>query len=195
MTSRWSEAQREIGRYIVAFSVLLATMRWAIEVKLEGWSPRLSKLALGELTAAQITNAFFAICEEVADFDDEEAQVAKRLKNEVIDAISERNDFAHGDWWHYTGKEGLPGFRLRRTKPGRKAGAAVDTMRTPEALGETADHLEDLVDVVREFGQLCLGTHPLRETGGIDVRVRDIYRFRNRRVLRIGRHADTSVNP
>lgn len=189
--SRWWQAQYEIGRTVVAFSYLVYGMRREIETRLED-EPKLSSLALGEATASQIANAFFAICEDVADLDDEETQVAIRLKNEVNDAIRERNDFAHGDWFHQTGPEGVRGFRLQRTKPGRKAGPFVSEMRLPDDLEKVATDLEELTDYVAEFGQLCLSNHVLTWYWERDVRVRDIFRFRNRQVLRIGRYADRS---
>lgn len=45
--------------------------------------------AMGVAFAEQIANAFFAICERNAELDDEERQIAIRLKKEVKDAIAE----------------------------------------------------------------------------------------------------------
>ncbi|HET8813869.1 MAG TPA: hypothetical protein VFM51_02810 [Solirubrobacterales bacterium] len=92
-------------------------MRAGIEDRLRGEDPMIARLALGEAYAGQIASAFFAICErEAADLDEEEAQFAICLKNEVEAAITERNNIAHGDWslnW-----QDMSAARLRRTKPG-----------------------------------------------------------------------------
>lgn len=184
---RVDETHRAIGRYVVAFSYLLYEMREAIEYPLRGDDPVFAQLAMGEAYASQITNAFFAVCEHAADLDDEERQVAIRLKQEVNDAIKNRNDIAHGDW--KVRHVGLPGPRMFRTKPGRKAGWLVEKARPVEELDGLSEALEELAETVIEFALLCFGVHP--HAGEIDgeVRVRDVYRFRNRRVVRVGRYA------
>lgn len=186
-SARADAIYRAIGRYVVAFSYLVSEMRGGIENRLGGNNPMVAQLALGEAFASQITNAFFAICEREADLDDEEQQVAIRLKNEVNAAIKERNDIAHGDWrvnvW------GRPEPHMIRTKPGRRAGAAVEKARPIEELEELSEGLEELAETIIEFAHLCFGIHPNAEEVGGAVRVRDVYRFRNRRVVRDGRYA------
>lgn len=162
-------------------------MREAIEWVLQGEDPMNAKLAMGAAYAEQITNSFFALCERHAEFDDEERGVATRLKKEVKDAIADRNDFAHGDWrvrWPDQGPS------LMRTKPGRRDGAWIDRVRPVGEIDAMADSLEDLTETLYEVALLCFGIHPLQERGGRAVRVRDIYRFRKHKILRIGRYAD-----
>jgi hypothetical protein len=189
---RKDEAHRAIGRYVAEFSDLISEMREAIESRLEGEDPMIARLALGETTASQIANAFFAICEHVADFDDEEQQVAIRLKKEVNDAIKARNDFAHGDWVMAYGDKGQehPGPTLRRIKPGRKAGAVTEQVRPVEELDALSEHLFWLGQYLHEFALLCFKVHPMAERLKTEVRIRDIYRFRKHKVLREGRYAD-----
>jgi len=188
---RVDEAHRALGHYVFAFAYLVSEMREAIEYALskhdlEG--DRMdAKIAMGAAFAEQIANAFFAICERYAEFDDEERQVAVRLKKEVKDAIADRNDFAHGDWsvlWPNHGPT------LSRIKPGRRAGPLVEQERSVEEIDAMARSVEELADTNTEFALICFGLHPLEERTGTAVRVRDIYRFRKHKVLRIGRYAE-----
>jgi hypothetical protein len=170
-------------------------MREAVEYVLSGEDPEAdresARLAMGAALAEQITNAFFAICERVAELDDEEAQVAVRLKKEVKDAIATRNDFAHGDWATlWPGEDQPQGPMLKRTKPGRRAGALVEQVRPVEEIDALAESVELLADTITEFAECCLGVHQLELHTGTSVRVRDIFRFRKHQVLRIGRYAD-----
>ncbi len=147
------EAYRAIGHYVVAFSWLVAAMRNGIEWQLG--EQHLAMLALGELTAAQIANSFFAISEEIADLDDEEIRVARRLKAEVLDTIKQRNDFAHGDW----GFE-FEAMHLWRIKPGRKAGAMRETIHKTGDIEALTTRMDELRKHIYEFRDLCANTHP-----------------------------------
>jgi len=187
---RLDEAHRAVGHYIFEFAYLVSQMRECIEYVLcdDPEGDRMdARLAMGAAFAEQITNAFFAICERQAELNAEEAQVAIRLKTKVKDAIAERNDFAHGDW---SGLWTNQGPTLSRMKPGRRAGALIEQEFRIEEIDSRADAVEDLAEVVTEFAMLCLGFHPLAERTGMAVRVRDIFRFRKREVLRIGRYAE-----
>lgn len=180
---------RAIGRYVVEFSVLIAEMRTVVERQLLREDPMVPRLALAEHSASQVANAFFAICEQEADLDTEEKGVSARLKQEVLDAIKQRNDVAHGDWDMGSGVLGEP--ELLRTKPGRRAGAWVAKVWGTGELDAYADQLEDLSERVMEFAWLCLGVHPLTQYKHLQVRVRDIFRYQKHRgVLRKGRFAD-----
>jgi hypothetical protein len=167
-------------------------MRAGIENRLTKSDPMIARLALGEAYAAQIANAFFAICEQEADLDKEEKQVGVYLKNEVHAVIKERNDIAHGDWSvHWWDSSAAS---LRRTKPGRRSGAWVEKVRPAHELEALTDEMEILAERVIEFAWLCFGIHPLMRFKGMDVRVRDIYRFQKHKgALRKGRYADTSA--
>jgi hypothetical protein len=188
---RVDEAHRALGHYVFSFAYLVSEMREAIEYALskhdlEG--DRMdAKIAMGAAFAEQIANAFFAICERYGEFDDEERQVAVRLKKEVKDAIADRNDFAHGDWSVLWPNQGPT---LSRIKPGRRAGPLVEQERSVEEIDAKARSVEELADTTTEFATICFGLHPLEERTGTAVRVRDIYRFRKHKVLRIGRYAE-----
>jgi hypothetical protein len=194
------DTYRAIGRYIVAFSHLIAEMRISIESQFVTWEaePERIELVLGEAPADQITNAFFAVCEHTVNLDDEERKVATHLKTEVRNAIRDRNDVAHGDW-ATDFDSGHP--VILRTKPGRRAGPRVHKVRSIQQLNAMADALAKLTDTVREFAWLTLGGHPLEEPIGAnrkedpdygeasEIRVREIFRFRNRGIVRKGRRA------
>ena len=192
-------ACRAIGRYIVEFSRLIAEMRISLEGHFFYDDPDPIKLVLGGAPADQITNAFFAVCEHSVNLDDEERQVAVRLKKEVRDAIRERNDVAHGDWVSDF-ESGHP--VILRTKPGRKAGPWVRKVRTIQQLDDMVDAVAKLADTVREFAWLTLGGHPLEEPTGAkrkedpdygeasEIRVREIFRFQNHRIVRKGPRAN-----
>jgi len=199
-TERWQkihrirrdEAHRAVGHYVFAFADLVSEMRGAIEYVLSGENPEAdrmnARLAMGAAFAEQITNAFFAICERQAELDDEETQVAIRLKKEVKDAIADRNDFAHGDWLSLS--PAGQGPTLSRMKPGRRAGAYIEQVRSVEEIDAMAWSVGELSETISEFAEACLGVHQMELRTGTAVRVRDIFRFRNHQVLRIGRYAD-----
>jgi hypothetical protein len=192
------DAYRAIGRYIVAFSQLIAEMRMRIEAHFFYYDPDPIKLVLGGAPADQITNAFFAVCEHAVNLDDEERLVAGRLKTEVRNAIRDRNDVAHGDW-ATDFDSGDP--VILRTKPGRKASPWVRKVRTIQQLDDMANAVAALTGTVREFAWLTLGGHPLEEPNGMkrdfdpdygessEIRVREIFRFQNRQIVRKGRRA------
>jgi hypothetical protein len=194
------DAYRAIGRYVVEFSRLIADMRTSIEAQFFFYDdPDAIRLVLGGALADQITNAFFAVCERAVNLDDEERQVAARLKTEVRNVIRDRNDVAHGDWGTDV-DSGNPG--VLRTKPGRKAGPWVLKIWTIKQLDDMADEVVKLAKTVREFAWLTLGGHPLEETLGVDrnldddygeaseIRVREIFRFQKQRIVRKGRRAN-----
>jgi hypothetical protein len=175
---------------MVTFSRLVAEMRAGIEDRLKGEDPMIARLAMGEASAAQIANAFFAICKREADLDEEEEAVATRLASKVHDAFKERNNIAHGDWSLDWGD--VSAARLIRTKPNRREGDWVERVRPADELEAVSDELEILTGQVMEFGWLCFGHHPLTRHKGMDVRIRDIFRFQKRKgVLRTGRYANT----
>jgi hypothetical protein len=188
---REDEAHRALGHYVFAFAYLVSEMREAIEYALSKHDldgDRMdARLAMGAAFAEPITNAFFAICERYAELDDEERQVAVRLKKEVKDAIADRNDFAHGDWSVLWPNQGPT---LSRIKPGRRAGPEVKQERSVEEIDAMAKSVEDLAGITNEFALICFGLHPVEERTGTAIRVRDIFRFRKHQILRIGRYAD-----
>src|SRR6188472_2423007 len=118
------DAYRAVGRWFVEFSRMLIHMRMCMESCLsKSGEPMLAKLALGEMTADPLANAFFGMCLHATHLDENEEKVAIRLRKEVRDEITRRNDFAHGDWWVGFGvkEDGTGGDpSLWRTKPSRK---------------------------------------------------------------------------
>ncbi len=144
----------------------------------------IAKLAIGQAFADPLTDSFFAICQRLADFDEEEQGVATRLKTEVKRAIADRNDFAHGDW-----ELEFEDPMLARTKPSRKAGPWIARVRPVSEMDAMSDALMDLCMKLNEFAWLCEGRHPVANEG-TSARVRDFYRLRKGQVLRIGRYAD-----
>jgi hypothetical protein len=185
------DAYRAVGRYVVEFSRLVFHMRFQIERQL-ATDPVVAALALGEAQANQITEAFFAICQHVAELDKGEVEIATRLKKEVRDEIARRNDFAHGDWWIGFGKkeDGSAGDpMLLRVKPGRKKNPHQPKFLSVDQIDAVSDELYALRQQVAEFGDLCLGAWPSSPLVANEepVRVREIYRLsKENRIVRDG---------
>ena len=95
---------------MVEFSNLIRDMRErACEYVAKGVPDAyLPNMLLGEAMPSAIANAFFGLCRLAADYDDDEAKIAGKLRSEVTKAIETRNDIAHGDWFI-----GLMEFRKR----------------------------------------------------------------------------------
>ena len=180
------DAYRAVGRYVVEFSRLIFHMRLGIAQELardRDGNPTF--LALGEATASQIANAFFAICEYVMISPDaDELAIGRRLQKEVNDEIRRRNDVAHGDWWvgfggDQSGKGDDP--RLLRVKPSRRAGA-FEARNIPVAeLDQWSDELHALLQFVAEYGAIRLDPFY-----GAGLLVTDIFVMRDNRVVREG---------
>lgn len=187
------DAYRAVGRYVVEFSRLVMHMRVAVESRLaDGGDLRLPSLALGEATASQVANAFFAICREVADLDPVEDQIARRLSIEVNEVIKLRNDITHGDWWIDFHTHDATGPMLWRVKPARRAGPIEARDLPAPELEQLADDLFDLRQRVAEFGAICLGFHPLEGLRQkMAPRVSDVFVLRNGHVVREGPRAGT----
>ena len=165
-------------------------MRLVMEQRLsECDDPILAKLVLGEATADQIVNSFFAMCAQAADLDEEEAEVSTRLKKEVKDETKRRNDFAHGDWGLGFGVPGDP--ILWRTKPGRKAGAWEQREFPGDEIDKLSEAIYLLRQMVAEVGDICLNPQKTEFIWKKPIRVRDVYRFdrRKHRVTRNGPRA------
>lgn len=177
---------RAVGRYVVEFSRLMFHMRFGIERRLNrGGDVGVASLALGQITADQLAPAFFAVCEKVAELDDEERRVGIRLRKEVRDEIKRRNDFAHGDWnLNLPEGDGTP--VLHRTKPGRKSGASLRMALPVAEIDAACGDLHALRQKVAEYGAACLGTYPVDLKGGEKVRVRNVLRMKGHGVERRG---------
>jgi hypothetical protein len=175
---------RAVGRYVVEFSRLVFHMRYGVERRLTaGGDPTVASLALGEVFANQITETFFATCEHVADLNDAERRVGVRLRKEVRDEISRRNDFAHGDW-----SVGAAAFKeeptLSRVKPGRKDGSRQQKQLPPADIDAISDSLFALRQKVAEYGAACLGTYFIDLRNGDPVQVRHVLKMDGNQVIR-----------
>jgi len=178
------EPVRAIGAYVVYFSQLVLLMRGLVIRKLsppEG--PRtLAELALGEASAIQIANAFFAICQEVGNLDETELRIGRSLRSQVLVVIERRNDIAHGDWW--TGglepDMTISPSRLIRIKPARADGTRVEQSLTVADLDQESRDLINLQFAVIEFGNAALGFDP-------DRRVSDLFELDKKRAVRRAR--------
>lgn len=186
--AREEDAYRAVGRYVVEFSRLVFHMRRGIERQLASDEDRLiAAMAVGEAFANQITEAFFGICEHVADLNEEEKRVGVRLRKEVRDEIKRRNDFTHGDW----AIGGLNSYEdpiLARVKPGRKGGALQIKELPVSDIEAAADAAHVLAQKVAEFSAICLGGHPFVIGTGDNaepLRVRHAFRMDGHDVARI----------
>lgn len=166
------DAHRAVGRFVVEFSWLIAYMRFGLERYLAVNKDRMAPaLALGAAGAQQITDAFFSVCEYVAELEGEERKVARRLRAEALDQIKRRNDFAHGDWIVEGMATDLEHPILSRVKPGSKG--PIQRREIPIAeIDEASDGVFELRQKVAEFSAICLDTHPfnLGKAGKFEVR-------------------------
>jgi hypothetical protein len=73
------DTYRAIGRYVVEFSRIFTLMRDKMSYRLARPEDTREPLetALGEMTAAQLTNAFFATCASIGHLDDDERKVGR----------------------------------------------------------------------------------------------------------------------
>lgn len=98
------DAYRAIGRYFVTFSSMIDFMRSAVitEITWEDEQRRnLLHMTLGQLSAQETADAFFAICRQVADpkIDErEDREIERVLRDHVNQTIRRRNVIAHGNW-------------------------------------------------------------------------------------------------
>ena len=186
------EAYRALGRWFFEFSRLMYHMRVVIERCLSGKHPQAAQLALGEATAAQISNSFFGICRALGDLDDEdEVPVAAALQKAVRNHIEDRNDYAHGDWWIGFGRtpEGsMSDPFVRRIKPHKVAGPLSEKELPVDKLDAESDSMWELLQQVAEFGAICTKEHPFWDE--IEhlrpPRVKDIFVARKGQVFREG---------
>jgi hypothetical protein len=158
------EAHRAIGHYITEFSQVIACMRWCMAARAAGGveereEREVAEIPLGELQAKQICGAFFHMCRQTNDLSASEQKIEKWLRNAVGKAITDRNTYAHGDWW-----VGLPGteeklsepFLLRiKPRPGEEKAAKFESVPI-RALDKKAGELESLLMHVQTFGLICL---------------------------------------
>ncbi len=155
------DAYRAIGRYTVQFSVLVANMRQILTGHLAGQSetPReLVDLSLSSLTAQPLADAFFGVCRAVSNFDADEEKIEKRLRKQVSDEITRRNNIAHGDWlvasWARpdTDPPNPTLVRVKANKIDKPLRAEDLTVGRIDAMGT---EVEGTANAVWEFGTVC----------------------------------------
>jgi hypothetical protein len=155
------DGYRVIGRYIVVFSLMFQEMRHQMAFRLQDPG------ALGRESARDICRAFFGVCQELCSHEPDETATANRLRELVMQEIAKRDDVAHGEWfvggWGRTGLEGggmsppepAPPHAYRRTKAG-------DFFLVKDDLDARSDEIERLTKLLREYGRVCFGMHPLQ---------------------------------
>lgn len=170
-----AKTYRAIGRYTVQFSLLVFAMRriWSGYLAKEDEQSRdLLEVSFGSLGASAIADSFFAVCQAVADLDEDEQAICSKLRKGVSEEIGERNNLLHGDWLigFWTSDTG-PIQRLVRMKASRQTTPVDERTVNPDELNEIATRVERLAGVVWQFGLACT---QLGESG---TRVRDAIRL------------------
>lgn len=178
-----ADAYRAIGRYFVEFSRLVEGLRGGINLVLQnGRSLDYGAYVLGQASAKHISDVFFNIVPMTYSFaqklDSDEERVFKTVQKDVDAAITQRNDFAHGDWsvgaYVMDGDPLVPAPPMvMRYKPTRREGLAAPTRLTADELDAISDSIDELALNVRR-----LSTPIIDPT----KRVRDSLRITNGRV-------------
>jgi hypothetical protein len=176
------DTYRAIGRYVIEFSRMFSLMRDKMAYRLARSDDTSKPLetAFGEMTANQLTNAFFSTCLNVGDLDDNEQKVGRWLRARVIKEIERRNDVAHGDWYVTQTVNVQPrrnNSTLRRLKPARSSDDGEERDIPAETLDQWSDEVHELGLLVAGFGQVALGIDAKR-------RVSDVFVFEKKRVIR-----------
>ena len=170
---------RAIGRYMVAFSQLIAHMRRLVARHLtEGTGHHRSRveMLLGEAGPKNVGDSFFGLCRADGELTDDEPAVEARLRGRVTEANEMRTDIAHGDWSvgdleGSDATEVLPP-ELLRIKPSRRGEPAAKFMPLGiRELNEMADVLWTLTILVEDFGKLALGLPTWIYADGPDGRI------------------------
>jgi hypothetical protein len=194
------EAHRAIGHYITEFSQLVACMRWYMAARAAGGGQEreereereVAEIPLGVMQAKQICDTFFHMCRQTNDLNENERAIEKWLRGAVGRAVTQRNNYAHGDWW-----VGLPATdeklsapHLLRIRPRPSAERAAELAAVPvHTLDKQAEELSSLLECVREFGVICL-EQPARRARSPDAmwwgttqpaRVEDVLEMRDER--------------
>jgi hypothetical protein len=183
-----NDAYRAIGRYMVAFSVLVHELRAAVAQHISPGKAPLANIALGEFSAMPICHAFFGLARLAAGFTRDEAKVADLLAIDVEKAIRTRNDVAHGDWrvgWLGHGASGVQILdpQLVRIVPHEKRGPFKTKDLTVADIDEMTDRLECLTTLAIDFGNIALGLPIYRADGSLstdEYRVADVFVVRGK---------------
>lgn len=183
-SGRDEEMCRAIGRYVVEFSQLVFVMRAMLARRLTAGGPgeptTIADLVLGQHTATQLADAFFAVCLADGRLDENEKKIGRALRARVIrEANENRNDLAHGDWWVSSpmyGVEELPAM-LARVKPAKERDTHIYTHLTAKQVDEWSDAVYEIGQFVVGFGAIALGRDPEGH------RVSDMFELKDKRVV------------
>lgn len=198
-------AFQAIGHYVYEFSWLCWDMKQALSSVpgLSGTAYTTIQMITGEMTAAPLADACFAICEEAVHGDPEAVKMVRALRGRVLNEISRRNDLLHGDWmigWvSSTGVERPDGVEeqitrelpptLTRVKPGR-SGAQKSTQQeiAIAELEAEASRVRELRHTVEDFLRLVEG-RTCTVPGVQFVSLRDVYVLHKGALTRTGPRA------
>jgi hypothetical protein len=189
-----NEAYRAIGRYLYCFSRLVFHMRQGIVGALGAGSTtkrQIGEIAMSSSTAQPIADAFFAICRQFGGLEVAEEAVANILSRQVNEAIVERNNIVHGDWWIGFASQDATEMDdpvLLRISAARKQGPFVRRELGPTQLDAMSDNLTALRHLVAEFGDLTIGIRRVHE----GERVSDFLIVDAKEVRRSGPKANSS---
>ncbi|MGD0386498.1 MAG: hypothetical protein ABSB73_10220 [Solirubrobacteraceae bacterium] len=154
------EAHRAIGRYVVAFSEMVAELREQIARRISRDEWPLANVALGYSGAMDISHVFFWLCREVGDLTDGENLIASALSKDLEQSIRTRNEIAHGNWLvGYISVQSPVGTvppRLIHIIPHQKKTPYKVQDLTPADIDELTDRLLALLTDIAEFGKLAL---------------------------------------
>lgn len=171
MVGPHDEIFRALGRYVAIFSALVAIMRNTLATRIAGQEDierELTEYALSTLTAEPVTNAFFAACRTIADFDREDSAIEAKLRKAILQESKRRNDLLHGDW---VLDDRRSVAALMRYKPGR---VSQDPLAAEgynaEKLDAASREVEALYAATLTFARVALGlrTEEAAEAPSVD---------------------------
>jgi len=183
------DGYRAVGRYVVVFSQMLQEMRLQMAVRLQD-----TATYGGRESAREICKAFFGICQQLGTHDPDEAKTAVRLRELVMQEIAKRDEVAHAEWipgaWAKTGLE-EGGMSPSEPVPphGYRTSKAGEFFLVDDDLDARSDEIERLTKLLREYGRVCFGMHPLQfdeKTQRVNekaLRVSDVVRLEHGRLV------------
>ncbi len=199
-------AFQAIGRYVYEFSWLCWDMKMALTSVpgLSGRAYTTIQLITGEMTAAPLADACFAVCEDaIVQGDPAAVKMVRALRARVLTEVSRRNDLVHGDWmigWvSSTGVEGTDGTveqaatrdlppTLSRLKPGR-SGPQKWAKEELVSVDLEADRVRNLRQTFEDFLRVLEG-RAVTVPGLESVSLTDVYVLNKGKLTRTGPRAD-----
>lgn len=172
LQERFAATAREyewIGRYLVGFSEVVATLRAEVVgfARPQASRRRYLNAVLAGLTAQPLADAFFEGVRSAGGQSEADRRITTALRREVLASIEQRNAFAHGDWqvgWTLVRADSMPERldpTLIRFKLMRAGGAARTETLSVTELQLLAQHLDGLEQAVRFVGLRARNDEPL----------------------------------